>query len=91
MDHERYWAYVLSNSGGKFYIGVTDDVARRLGDHNSGVSKWTKKFRPWVLAWQQGPMTLSEARKLENWLKRQKGGNGFYTFTGLQPGGPSGS
>ena len=28
-------------------------------------------------------MSLSEARKLENFLKRQKGGRGFFEFTGL--------
>ena len=28
-------------------------------------------------------MSLSEARKLENLLKRQKGGEGFYKITGL--------
>jgi len=28
-------------------------------------------------------MSLSDARKLENLLKRQKGGDGFYKITGL--------
>ncbi len=80
---EDYWVYVLRNPAGKYYIGLTNDVARRLEQHNSGQSKWTKKHGPWKLAWQQGPMTLGDARKLENWLKRQKGGVGFHGFTGL--------
>ena len=84
MTNENYWVYVLRNPAGKFYIGLTEDVARRLTDHNTGRSKWTKKFGPWELVWQRGPMTLTEARKLENWLKAQKGGNGFHTFTGLR-------
>jgi len=91
LAKENYWVYVLRNPAGKFYIGVTDDVARRLNDHNTGRSKWTKKHGPWEVAWQQGPMTLAQARKLENWLKRQKGGNGFYRFTGLQADSSSGS
>ena len=81
--NEEYWVYVLRNPEGKYYIGLTDDVARRLNDHNSGHSKWTSKFGPWEVVWQKGPMTLGEARKLENWLKRQKSGVGFYGFTGL--------
>jgi putative endonuclease len=91
MATENYWVYVLRNPVGKSYIGLTDDVILRLEQHNSGVSKWTKKHRPWEVIWQKGPMPLTEARKLENWLKHQRGGNGFYTFTGLQPGSSSGS
>ncbi|HUL51766.1 MAG TPA: GIY-YIG nuclease family protein, partial [Opitutaceae bacterium] len=49
----------------------------RLGDHNAGISKWTAKYRPWHLIWTSFPLTLSSARKLENLLKRQKGGVGL--------------
>jgi putative endonuclease len=80
---KRYWVYVLQNLSGIFYIGMTDNMKRRLTDHNTRVSKWTKKRGPWELVWQKGPMSLSDARKLENWLKRQKGGNGFLNLTGL--------
>ena len=68
---------MLRNPTGRLYIGLTEDVARRLNDHNTGQSKWTKKFTPWELVWQQGPMSLTEARKLENLMKRQKGGDGI--------------
>jgi putative endonuclease len=84
MTNDNYSVYVLRNPAGKFYIGLTEDVTRRLTDHNTGQSKWTNKYGPWELAWQKGPMTLMEARKLENWLKRQKGGIGFHAFTGLR-------
>ena len=83
MNDKAYWVYALRNPDQKFHIGLTEDVARRLTDHNTGRSKWTKKFGPWELVWQKGPMTLTEARKLENWLKRQKGGVGFHDFTRL--------
>ncbi len=83
-EDTAYQVYVVQNPGGKFYIGLTNDVARRLNDHNTGLSKWTSKFRPWKLVWQKGPMSLGAARKLESLLKRQKGGVGFYTLTGLR-------
>ena len=79
-----YRVYVLRNLSGRLYIGLTDDLERRLADHNAGKSKWTAKHGPWDRVWQSGPMTLTEARKLENRLKRHRGGIGFYTFTGLQ-------
>ena len=34
------------------------------------------------MIWQSGEMSLSDARKLELALKRQKGGNGFYQKIG---------
>ena len=83
MASEGYWVYVLGNPEGKKYIGLSEDVGRRLADHNSGRSRWTRNFGPWKLLWRQGPMTLSNARRLESLLKRQKGGEGLFTLTGL--------
>jgi putative endonuclease len=80
---EAYFVYVLRNPAMKHYIGLTAHVAKRLEQHNAGISKWTGRHGPWKLVWQQGPMRLTEARKLENWLKHQKGGIGFRAFTGL--------
>ena len=89
MATDSYWVYVLVNRTGRSYIGLTADLERRLADHNAGRSKWTSKSGPWRRVWQKGPMNLTEARQLENWLKRQKGGIGFYACTGLEH--PSGS
>jgi putative endonuclease len=50
---------------------------QRLAGHNAGVSKWTAKFGPWHLVWASLELDLSEARKLEILLKRQKGGAGL--------------
>ena len=60
--------YVLRNLAGRLYIGVTADVAVRLVQHNAGQSKWTAKYRPWTLLWQSDPLSLSDARRLENQL-----------------------
>ena len=78
-----YRVYVLRNPKGKFYIGISEDVGLRVKQHNSGQSSWTKDKGPWVLVWQSGNLSLGGARKLENLLKRQKGGVGFYRITGL--------
>ena len=82
---KKYQVYVLLNQGGKFYIGLSEDVHVRLAQHNAGVSKWTAKHRPWKMVWQSASMPLSDARKFENHLKRQGRGSGFYTITGLTP------
>ncbi len=84
VETTHYQVYVLQNADGRFYIGISDDVSSRLAQHNSGVSTWTRSRGPWNLVWTSPPISLTEARKLENFLKRQKGGEGFFKFTGLE-------
>jgi putative endonuclease len=78
-----YRVYVIQNPDGKFYVGISDDVGRRIGQYNVGDSRWTRGKGPWILIWQSEEMNLSSARKLELLLKRQKGGDGFYKLIGL--------
>ena len=78
-----YRIYVIQNREGKFYIGLSDDVGRRIDQHNRGEFGWTRAKGPWTLIWESGEMSLSNARKVEVLLKRQKGGDGFYRMVGL--------
>ncbi len=82
-----YQVYVLQNPANRFYIGLSENLERRLAQHNAGESKWTAKHRPWTRVWNSKALSLTDARKLENLLKRQKGGHGFYQLTGLAPAG----
>jgi putative endonuclease len=77
-----YRVYVIQNREGRFYIGLSDDIGRRINQHNIGDSRWTRRRGPWVLIWQSEEMNLSDARKLELLFKRQKGGDGFYRMIG---------
>src|SRR5207237_171869 len=77
-----YHVYVLRNPHRQLYIGLSEDVRQRVEQHNLGFSKWTRGRGPWELIWQGKAMSLSNARKLELLLKRQKGGDGFYRLAG---------
>jgi putative endonuclease len=55
-----------------YYIGYTSNLDRRLEDHNSGRSRYTKKKVPWVLAYIEKYSTKTEAIKRERFLKNQK-------------------
>ena len=78
-----YYVYIIQNPQGRRYIGLTDNLERRLQDHNTGISKWTRLRGPWKIVWSKSCADLTEARKLENLLKRQKGGRGLARLTGL--------
>ena len=55
--------YVLkSKKDGKLYVGHTENLTRRLGEHNSGKVKSTKSRIPFELLHHQGFSTRSEAR-----------------------------
>ena len=84
-----YRVYTLLNPERRRYIGITDDVERRLTQHNQGVSKWTRGRGPWLVEWTSTPRSLGAARTLENIMKRQKGGAGLDELMRLH--GSSGS
>lgn len=77
MIPTTYRVYLIVNDAGRRYIGISENVTKRLADHNAGLSKWTAKYGSWALFWTSNEMSLSEARKLENLLKSQKGGSGL--------------
>jgi len=70
-----FWTYILENSSGRFYIGHTNDLARRLSEHNSIQKighKYTHKYEEWKLIWSETFFTRAEAMKREKDLKRLK-------------------
>jgi putative endonuclease len=44
-----HFVYVIQSEveSDRFYVGLTDDLARRLAVHNSGGSAHTVRHRPW--------------------------------------------
>ena len=65
--------YILqSEKNGKYYIGSTDDIEKRLIKHNKGYSRYTKDKGPFKLIYKEGYYTRSEAKKREYYLKSLK-------------------
>jgi putative endonuclease len=56
------------------YIGITDDLAKRLAKHNSGGSYHTAKFIPWETETVVGFNSKDKALAFESYLKS---GSGF--------------
>lgn len=66
--------YILENPAGRFYVGSTDDVDRRLTEHNSILEKktYTHKNGPWKLVWTEQHPTRSSAMIREKQIKSMK-------------------
>ncbi len=66
------YVYILRCNNGRYYIGSTPDIERRFQEHSIGKNQSTKYLRPVELIFYQKYPNLTIARKVENWLKRQK-------------------
>jgi putative endonuclease len=70
-----YYLYILySEKHNKYYIGQTNDLDRRIKEHNQQEkNSYTAKYRPWKIVknFEVGT-SLGVARKVENHIKRQK-------------------
>jgi putative endonuclease len=65
--------YILqSDSSGRFYVGSTDDLDRRVSEHQRGKNLATRGRGPWKLVHYEKFDTLSEARRRESEIKRWK-------------------
>lgn len=69
-----YFTYVLrSLSNGRLYVGQTNDLSRRLEEHNSGQSKYTRFTRPFEVVYVETYIIRVEAVRRERELKSGQG------------------
>ena len=65
-----YYTYILrSLKDHKRYIGSTDNLIRRVDEHNDGLVKSTKNRRPLVLIYSEEFHSKTEALKREKFFK----------------------
>ncbi|MEK7193034.1 MAG: GIY-YIG nuclease family protein [Patescibacteria group bacterium] len=69
---KRYFTYILECSDGTLYVGSTNNLEKRLREHNHAKSgaHYTKIRRPVVLKYHEELKSLKEARAREVSLKR---------------------
>lgn len=69
-----FYIYILKSlKNSRFYTGSTNNLERRLTEHNNGQSKYTKYAGPFELVYKEIYNTSLEARKRERFLKTGKG------------------
>ena len=69
---DGYYVYILaSRRNGTLYIGVTNDIARRVMEHRTGIAGgFTKKYDVGVLVHIERYAEIEEARARERAMKK---------------------
>jgi putative endonuclease len=74
---DRYYVYILSSISRILYIGVTNDLERRLYQHRSGTgSKFASKYNVAQLVYFEDFSSITDAiareKQLKGWVRRKK-------------------
>ena len=68
-----YYVYVLENKDSQLYIGYTENLEKRLSEHNLGRNKSTKSGRPWHVIYCEACLNINDAKRREGYLKTSQG------------------
>ena len=66
MEDKTWYLYILECRDGSLYTGITDDVSRRLAQHNAGKgAKYTRGRGPLILRYQEACGAHGDALRRE--------------------------
>jgi putative endonuclease len=66
--------YVIRSEVNKeLYVGITNNLERRLAEHEKGKNRYTKGLRPWKHVHQEEYPDYASARKQEKYYKSGSG------------------
>lgn len=72
-----FYAYLLRCADGKYYAGHTENLEKRMAEHQSGaIPSYTQMRRPVELCWSENTQTRDEAltieRQIKGWTRAKK-------------------
>jgi len=72
-----FWTYILLCSDGRYYTGHTDDLERRIAQHqHGGFCDFTSRRRPVTLVWSEHFANITDAisveRQIKGWSRDKK-------------------
>ena len=76
MDHE-YWTYIVASLTGALYIGMTNNIERRMREHKSGEFEgFASKYHCDRLVYLEGlddaPKAIDREKQLRGWCALRK-------------------
>ena len=69
-----FYNYVLESEKNKnLYVGYSNNLRKRLKEHNQGLVFSTKSYRPWKLIYYEACLNKKDAERRDNYLKTSQG------------------
>jgi len=68
-----WYVYLLQNKQGRWYIGSTNNLQKRILSHNSGKNQSTKHWIPWKLIYCEIGLNRDDTQTREKYLKSGMG------------------
>ena len=74
---KEYYVYILTNRSGTLYVGMTNDIARRMIEHKEGRgSKFASKYRISRLVYYESTndvlSAIAREKQIKGWLRSKK-------------------
>ncbi|MBI2109283.1 MAG: GIY-YIG nuclease family protein [Parcubacteria group bacterium] len=66
------YVYILQNENGRYYVGSTSNLEKRMQHHRGGYTPSTRRLKAFQLVFSQKYDSLFEARDIERRLKKLK-------------------
>ncbi len=68
-----YYVYIIYSSKlDRYYIGHTENIYKRIAEHNNGISRFTSKANDWELKYSAEFPDRASAHQREMEIKRKK-------------------
>jgi putative endonuclease len=72
-----FYVYILSNASRTLYVGVTNDLVRRVWEHKQGsIPGFTSKYHVTQLVWFEETINIAAAvareKQIKSWLRAKK-------------------
>lgn len=78
MEHHNYYVYIVECNDGSYYTGITNDIERRLWQHQTGMNTecYTYSRRlvelKYVQHFQQVEEAIKWEKQLKGWSRKKK-------------------
>jgi putative endonuclease len=77
FENRAFYVYIMSSKSGVLYIGVTNNLERRVNEHREGLTKgFTKKYRIGQLLYfeefERPGDAITREKQIKGWTRARK-------------------
>jgi putative endonuclease len=77
MDYKKYWTYIVCSASGTLYIGMCNNIERRMAEHKSGdfegfASKYHCNRLVYFESFDDVRRAIDREKQLKGWRREKK-------------------